>query len=209
MGNTNLRPEFAREYNVGITWSGAPFQFTDFITFTADVYYNRVDDKIVARPTNYVWKMMNMGKVDITGVDLNFTGDISLAARIRLSLSANYTWQKAVDVTNPDKENYKDQIPYTPQHTGNGAFALEMPWVSFSYTCIAVGERYSLPQNIEQNLIPGYVEHGLSVSREFEWKNCALRLQAECVNFTDKQYAVIKDYPMPGRSWRFTGRIRF
>ena len=33
MGNTNLRPEFAREYNVGITWSGAPFQFTDFITF--------------------------------------------------------------------------------------------------------------------------------------------------------------------------------
>ena len=209
MGNTNLRPEFAREYNVGITWSGAPFQFTDFITFTADVYYNRVDDKIVARPTNYVWKMMNMGKVDITGVDLNFTGDISLAAQIRLSLSANYTWQKAVDVTNPDKENYKDQIPYTPQHTGNGAFALEMPWVSLSYTCIAVGERYSLPQNIEQNLIPGYVEHGLSVSREFEWKNCALRLQAECVNFIDKQYAVIKDYPMPGRSWRFTGRIRF
>ena len=76
----------------------------------------------------------------------------------------------------------------------------------YTSTCIAVGERYSLPQNIEQNLIPGYVEHGLSVSREFEWKNCALRLQAECVNFTDKQYAVIKDYPMPGRSWRFTGR---
>lgn len=64
--------------------------------------------------------MMNMGKVDITGVDLNFTGDISLAARIRLSLSANYTWQKAVDVTNPDKEIIKIRFPTLLSIRGTG-----------------------------------------------------------------------------------------
>ena len=40
-------------------------------------------------------------------------------------------------------------------------------------------------------------------------KRSHLRLQAEVINLTDKQYDVIKYYPMPGRSWRITGVLRF
>ena len=36
-------------------------------SISADGYYNTVKDKIVALPTMYVWKMMNMGEVDIKG----------------------------------------------------------------------------------------------------------------------------------------------
>ena len=68
IGNTSLRPEKAREYNIGVTWNGKPFSFTDFLSITLDGYYNEVTDKIVAFPSTYVWKMQNYGTVHITGL---------------------------------------------------------------------------------------------------------------------------------------------
>lgn len=209
IGNTNLRPEKAQEFNLGLTWSGSPFSFTDYVAITIDGYYNKVEDKIVALPTTYVWKMMNYGKVDITGADVTLRTAIPLSRRISLSLTGNYTYQKAIDVTSEKDKSYKDQIPYTPLHSGNASLTVETPWVNLGYTATAVSERYYLPQNIEENRIDGYVEHALSASRNFSVKSCTLRLQAELLNLTDKQYDIIKYYPMPGRSFRLTGSIQF
>ena len=35
-----------------------------------------------------------------------------------LFLASTYSFQYAVDVTDPEAKNYKDQIPYTPRHSG-------------------------------------------------------------------------------------------
>ena len=209
IGNTGLRPEWAKEYSGGITWSGTPWNFIDFLSVTADVYYNRVTDKIVAFPSTYVWKMLNLGKTDITGADVNVRAEIPLYNRIGLHFSAGYTWQKAIDVTDKESKNYKEQIPYTPCHSGSGALQVQTPWVNMAYTVIGVGERYVLLQNIPANRIEGYAEHTFSLSREFTGKNFRLRLQAELVNFTDEQYDIIKYYPMPGRSYRLSATLRF
>lgn len=202
MGSTGLKPELAKELNAGITWNGSLTATVPYVSLTVDAYYNRVEDKIVARPTTYVWKMMNLGEVNITGVDVALAATVVLSEEIRLQISGGYTYQKAIDVTNPKDKNYKDQIPYTPKHSGNGALSLEMPWVNVTYTVMGTGERYSLPQNIRANRIGGYAEHSASAFREFAWKSCRLRIQAELINFTDKQYDVIQYYPMPGRSYR-------
>lgn len=209
MGNTGLKPELAKEYSGGITWSGTPWSFMDFLSVTADVYYNRVTDKIVAFPSTYVWKMLNLGKTDITGADVNVKAEMPLGNRIGLHFSAGYTWQKAVDVTDKESKNYKEQIPYTPCHSGSGALQVQTPWVNMAYTVIGVGERYVLLQNIPMNRIDSYAEHTLSLSREFAGKNVRLHLQAELVNFTDEQYDIIKYYPMPGRSYRLSATLRF
>lgn len=209
MGYTGLKPELAKEYSGGITWNGSLSGRFDFVSLTADVYYNRVEDKIVARPTTYVWKMMNLGRVDITGADVTGALTVSLGRVVRMHVSAGYTWQKAIDVTDSREKNYRDQIPYTPVHSGNGAVNVEMPWVNVSYTVTGVGERYSLPQNIKANRIEGYAEHTAALSREFDWGKGRLQLQAELVNFTDEQYDVIQFYPMPGRSYRLTAILKF
>lgn len=209
VGNTGLRPESAKEYSGGITWCGIPGSFADFLSVTADVYYNRVSDKIVAFPSTYVWKMLNLGKTKILGADVNVKTEIPLLPRMDLHFSAGYTWQRAVDVTDRESKNYKEQIPYTPRHSGNGALQLRTPWGDVAYTAIAVGERYILLQNIPTNRIDGYAEHTLALSREFAGKNYSLRLQAELVNFTDEQYDVIKYYPMPGRSYRLSAMLQF
>ncbi len=209
VGNASLRPEKAQEFNLGITWSGSPSSFTDYVALTIDGYYNKVRDKIVALPTTYIWKMLNHGKVDITGADVTLRTAIPLNRRISLSLTGNYTYQKAIDVTSEEDKNYKDQIPYTPVHSGNASLSIETPWINLAYTLTGVSERYSLPQNITENRIDGYMEHTLAASRIFNLGNCKLRLQAELINLTDEQYDIIKYYPMPGRSFRLTGYINF
>jgi outer membrane cobalamin receptor len=207
MGNTGLKPEKANEYNLGITWSGAPFPFLDYVTFTLDGYYNEVKDKIVAIPTTYVWKMSNYGKVHIEGLDVNLSAGIPVTGNVNVSVAGSYTYQKAIDLTSADEKNYGDQLPYTPKHSGNAAVTVETPWIRMAYTVVAVGERYYMKQNIRANRIRGYTEHTVSLSRTFDFKRYKLSFQFECVNFTDEQYDVIKYYPMPGRSFR--GTVRF
>ena len=209
VGNTSLKPEKATEYTVGLTWSGTPFSFTDFVSLTVDGYYNEVNDKIIAFPSTYVWKMQNYGKVHITGVDVTLATAIPLGKSVNLNLSGNYSWQKALDVTNPEAKNYKHQLPYTPEHNGNVSATLEMPWINVGYTVTMVSKRYFLAQNIEANRIDGYSEHTATLWREFKLGKCGLRMQAEIINLTDAQYDVIKYYPMPGRSWRLTGTFNF
>ena len=80
--------------------------------------------------------------------------------------------------------------------------SVENPWLDVSYNLAAIGDRYSLPQNISDNLINGYIEQSISVNREFHLRYCKFRLQAEIVNLGNVNYDVIKNYPMPGRSYR-------
>lgn len=209
LGNRNLRPEKADEYNVGITWSKSGLSVFDYISVTLDGYYNDVTDKIVAFPTTYAWKMANYGKVHAAGVDATLAATVPLTEKIRLIMSGGYTWQKAIDLTDSDAKNYKDQLPYTPLHSGNASAIVETPWVNVGYSAVGVGKRYYLSQNIPENEIEGYLEHTMSLSHEFALGGCRLLLQAEIINLTDEQYDVIKYYPMPGRSWRLTGTFKF
>lgn len=208
IGNTNLKPEKATQYNLGLTWSG-DFSVFNFLSLSADGYYNQVDDKIVAMPTMFVWKMMNMGKVSIGGADVNFLAEIPLSEKIEAQVQANYTFQKAIDITKETAKNYRHQIPYTPKHSGMIGLSLQNPWVNAGYTITMVGDRYALPQNIDDNRIDRYAEHTISLNRELQLKHCKLRLQGEVVNLTNKMYDVIQYYPMPGRSFRITLSINY
>lgn len=209
LGNRSLRPEKANEYNVGVTWSTSSLSFLDYLSVTLDAYYNDVTDKIVAFPTTYAWRMANYGIVHATGIDATLAVSAPLAKDVGLIISGGYTLQKAVDLTDPKAKNYKEQLPYTPKHSGNVSARLEMSWFNIGYSIVGVGKRYCLSQNIPENEIAGYMEHTVSVSKDLAFKKCKLQLRAEVVNLTDEQYDVIKYYPMPGRSWRLTGTFKF
>ena len=51
-------------------------------------------------------------------------------------MSGGYTWQKAIDLTDADAKNYKDQLPYTPLHSGNASAIVETPWVNVGYSVV-------------------------------------------------------------------------
>lgn len=203
IGNKDLDDEKTFQYNAGLTWS-ASCRRLSYISLTADAYYNKVKDKIVAMPTMFVWKMMNMGEVEIKGLDVNLSARLALPDALSLQTDGSYTWQKAVDVTKEGAKTYGHQLPYTPRHSGAIAVSLEHPLINISWLLTAVGERYSLPQNIEANRMDGYVEHQLSLRRSFRLRQGTLAAQLEAINLGNATYDVIRYYPMPGRSFRAT-----
>src|SRR5690606_551514 len=119
IGKRDLKPEYTKQYNLGITYSKTYTGRVQFLTLTADAYYNEVKDKIIAIPNKdlVTWSMVNLGSVDIRGLDLSMRTAVSLNEDYTFNLAGNYTFQKAVDVTDPSSSYYLNQIPYTPEHT--------------------------------------------------------------------------------------------
>lgn len=209
LGNRTLRPERADEYGIGLTWGESLFPAMRYLSVSADGYYNDVTDKIVAFPSTYAWRMANFGRVHAWGVDLSLATSIGLPADLSLTLSGSYTYQRAADVTDRKSKTYRHQLPYTPRHSGNLSAVVETPWVTLGYSVVFVGMRYYMDQNIPANEIEGYADQTISLSREFKLPHgIGLTLRGEVANLADKQYDVIKFYPMPGRSWRLTATVK-
>ncbi len=200
----NLRPECAHQLNLGITHASQLSILNSQFSITADAYYNRVTDKIVARPGHnmYYWSMENLGIVDILGVDATAEMTFNLSTHQLINLHLNYSYQYAVDHTLPGSKTYGHQIIYTPRHSGGASFRWENPWVNLGTTAMIVGERYSGPQNSDATRLPAYCDIGINVDHSFDLRIGTLTLRAAVLNLFDVQYEVVRSYPMMGRNWR-------
>lgn len=216
VGNSKLKPENARQYNVGVTYSKNVCSFLPYLSATIDGYYNKITDKIIAYPTKNlaVWSMRNLGSVEIKGVDATASIALQPWENIRINLSGNYTYQRALDVTNPDLDSeegrtYKHQIAYTPRVSGSGQAGIETPWVNLSYSFLFSGKRYQQGENIAENRLDSYSDHSISASRSFKIMKTNTSVSVEVLNIADKNYEIIRNFPMPGRSVRATISIRY
>lgn len=218
IGNADLKPEYATQYNVGLGWrpefDGALFPY---LHLTADGYHNRISDKIIAVPKGtgqYRWMMMNIGRVRIWGLDLTALTEMRLPADITLTGRLSYTYQSARDYSDPSDSmdaagTYKGQIAYIPRHSGSVTAGANWRDLDLSYSFIYVGERWHNSSNIPQNYEQPWYTHDLSASWTRPLRSCTLKLTAEVNNLLDQQYEVIQNYPMPGRNFRFTLRLDF
>ena len=210
VGNVNLKPEIAKQFNIGLTFSGT-YDWGS-VDLTADTYYNYIKDKITAVPTMFIWKMHNVGEVDMYGADITAATIWKTSRWLKIHASANYSLQYALDVTDPQSKNYRHQIPYTPRHCGNCNLIFETKWFNLSYRMTASGKRYDKNQNIASNEIHAYADHNISLNRNFCFgrsRSYNIHLSLEALNLTDCNYEVIHYYPMPGRSYRLTIKFKY
>lgn len=208
VGTRSLLPEKAVQLDGGITWMRQPRGWISRWSVTADAFYNRVTDKIVAVPTKnlFIWSMMNIGRVDVKGVETTAEITFDLPCRIAATVSGSYTWQRALDKTSseemPYKATFNHQIPYTPRHSGSVRAAITLPWVNLGWTMVVSGERFCNQYNSPEYRLDGYCEHNITAWREFTVRAVRLKVQAEVLNVGGDNYEVVKNYPMPGRQWR-------
>ena len=207
VGNRNLLPETTNQYNIGLTFQRSITEYIPMLALSCDIYHNDVRNKIVAYPTKniYTWTMLNYGRVSITGLD--FTGDIEIAPckKVQITLGATYTYNRALNVTDPADRDYRHQIPYTPRISGSGKAGIKTPWFTLNYSLVWSGHRYAVNQNYAENRVEGYFDHSLSASHEFSLRHDhKLGINIECLNLTNINYCVVRYFPMPGRSWRGT-----
>ncbi|MDR1437278.1 MAG: TonB-dependent receptor [Candidatus Symbiothrix sp.] len=207
--NTNLKPEKARQYNLGLTWTTAAGKWFPFISLSGDVYRYRINDKIVAIPTAnmFIWSVRNYSKVTIRGADLSLNMRIQTGPKFRWRLNGAYTFQNALNKTETQPAAYNKRLPYTTRHSASGYIGLETPWIDFNYNLLYSGKRYDSESNSPETQMKPFAEHGFSLQKTAAWKNTRFTFTAECLNLFDVQYQVVRSYPLPGRSFRLGIKI--
>ncbi len=206
VGNRDLKPETTRQYDVGLTYSKSIDNWLPLFTISLDGYHNNVSDKIVSFPNKntFGWTTVNLGKVDIKGIDITSEAAFKPYKKIGLVIGASYTYQRALNVTDPAGSDYMNQIPYTPRISGSGRIGIESPLFNLSYSLLWSGHRYTLFQNYAVNRLPGYADHSISVSKNFSTAVGLIGLNVEVLNLFDENYSIVRYFPMPGRSFRAT-----
>ena len=206
MGNSKLSPERVTQYDLGLLYAHQSSAFISSARVSADVYYNRVKDKIVAYPKGqqFRWTMLNLGLVDIRGIDLTGLLTINPYKDLYLTVRGQYTFQRAIDITNPADNYYRDQIPYIPRHSGAAVVNAQWRGWGLNYSWIYVGERYNQQENIRYNYTQPWYTSDISVSKDFKLGRVSLRGLIEVNNLLSQDYDVILNYPMPKRNYRFT-----
>ena len=211
LGTQRLRPELARQTGAGLTLQAQPAPWWKNLEVSADAYFNHVRDRISAIPYNlYVWQTVNMGRVNIWGTDVTLHSTFRPAERHLLLLHTNYSWQKATDRTDPTSRSYGKQPAYMPRHTLGASVAWENPWVNLNISLTALSERWSTNEHAAGTLLPAYAEWGVGAYREVKLpRGVRLNLRADVLNLFNKQYEIVRRYPMPGRHWKVGATVAF
>lgn len=204
MGNSKLEPENVTQYNAGVVYSHSTDGLLQAVRVGADVYLNFVKNKIVAYPKGqqFRWTMLNLGRVRIKGVDVTALCTLSPLRDLFLTIRAQYTFQQAIDVTDPADNYYRDQIPYIPRNSGSAVFNAAWRGWGLNYSFIYVGERYNQQENIRYNYTQPWYTSDVSVSKDLRIRKVSLRVLLEVNNLLSQDYDVILNYPMPKRNYR-------
>ncbi|MGM9859700.1 MAG: TonB-dependent receptor [Muribaculaceae bacterium] len=208
MGNSRLEPERVTQYNVGLLLDKRFAGLLSHLRLSVDAYYNKVTNKIVAYPKGqqFRWTMLNLGKVDIRGIDVSAQATIEPFEQVFVTVRGQYTYQRAVDVTNPADNYYRDQIPYIPHHSGSAVVNVQWHQWALNYSYIYVGSRYNQQENIRYNYTQPWYTSDVSLSRDLRVGRVNMRVLLEVNNLLSQDYDVILNYPMPKRNFRLTLR---
>ncbi|MFR9600150.1 MAG: TonB-dependent receptor [Rikenellaceae bacterium] len=204
IGNINLNPEYTNQYNIGVTYQYKPqSSYLKLLDLQADIYYNEVEDKIIAMPTSnqFRWTMINLGYVEIRGIDAVADARWQFG-KVGVTTRLNYTYQKAQDFTDPTSDYYGGQIPYTPWHSGSFILGADYRGWSFNYSYIYTGERYESVANILENYSQPWYTSDISLGKNLRIRGTEMRITAELNNIFNQQYEVVQCYPMPGINYK-------
>lgn len=198
-GNRNLKPEYTRQWNIGIEYRLTRPLWS--VSMQGDAYINRIENRIVCLPLRgtYTWSMMNYGETYCRGLNATLTSSIT-PGKWLFSILATFTLQHDVNRTDPDdEETYDLPVCYSPRWSGAMTAVAAFGRYSLSVSYLHVAERiwsYADPEdvlepynNVDMRLTGGW--HGFTASLEIN-------------DLFDVQYEHIPRYPMPGRNYRFS-----
>jgi vitamin B12 transporter len=202
----NIKPEDARQFDAGLTYGKGFDGIFNYIGLTADGYFNRVTNKIITLPNQNlaISSVLNLGRVDITGADAAIKALFQLNARWKAVFNGSYTYQHALDVTH---SGTAPQIPYTPQNSfAVNAGVYNKHW-GFYYNQMYSSSRYYIDDNSPEYNIAGFAVSDVTAVYNFLIKNKPLNLSGGINNVFNTSYAIVRSFPMPGRSVKLSMQI--
>ncbi len=204
IGNKDLKPELALQYSVGTSYRF----LKNSLHISIDAYYNKVENKILAIPTKnlFVWSILNVGKVQIFGVDLMLRKNWRLSDKLELDASMNYTFQQVQDISDQKATNYKNQLAYFPAHTLQSEVSLL--WNNETGIFISnsiISKRFVLNENTTSNELQGFSTFDITCYYKMNsYKKNKLKVSMTIKNVVNTPYQYISYFVMPGRNYLMT-----
>lgn len=207
-GSRDLKPEYTKQYDLGLTYRKAFDHLLDYLMLNVDGYYNTVTNKIVAIPNQnpVISSIYNIGSVKIEGLTTILSTRTKQFNNWSGMLSVAYTYQYAVD-EDVNTPYYLQQIPYTPKNTLASNAGLVYKNAGLYFNQVLSSSRYFLEQSLPENFMQGYGVSDLSFVYKFKAYNRAVTLAAHADNLFNESYEVIRSFPMPGRAYLLSLQI--
>lgn len=205
IGNLGLLPEDAHQSNFGFLWT--PFKRKIQVDWKSNLFFNHVLNKIVAVPTKnlFVWSMQNIGVTNTFGADVNINLTSQIKKNWKIEFDGNFTYQKTIDVTDPESPTYLHQVAYIPEITANADLSARYRKTGIRISSSYVSKRFALNENILANEIPGFVVTDLSIFHQFQFNNKqSLKVIGNVKNVFNSSYAYIRSFVMPGINYSIT-----
>jgi outer membrane cobalamin receptor len=216
-GNSRLKPERANCSNLGASWKteqtvyGESLYGTLRINASVDGFYHRTENQILAVQTSpFTISAQNIADAQSYGVETSVQAALEDEKRQTVSLTLNYTYQRATNET-PSSFVQGKQLIYTPEHCASGVVALARELSSdirlnAGLTAQFAGARFYLPSNVSESLLPAFAVAGAFVESVLPIGTTQVIVRLQGDNLFNERYTVIRNFPMPGRSLRVSLR---
>lgn len=192
-GNTDLRPESSMSVDVGATC-----EIFGTLLAEAGVFMIDTRDQIISVPRSpVVWSAMNVARTLSRGLELSLVGT---AFGDLLALNFSYTRMRAEDRTPGQTEGRL--LVYTPEELFAGLVELRGRSVAAGVVVQHASHRHSLPSNAPEGALPKYSLLAAHVRGNARLGPFDVETRLEVSNLLGERYAVVRNYPMPGRAVR-------
>jgi outer membrane cobalamin receptor len=186
-GNPNLKPENSERYEITGEWRNG----TQMLSLNC--YRSKVVDGIAWNEVNGVWNPYNIAKMKVNGSSFQWQTQLNqyLSTGFKYIWTDRRSWDKDTQSYSKNENSYGKN-----RYTLNFRYKHNM-WSS-NLNCNRITDR--------NNNRPDYTVLDLNVKYQVNQKlNYGLTIN----NLTDKDYQVIKGYPMPGREYYLSANYTF
>ncbi|MDB5034314.1 MAG: Iron complex outerrane recepter protein [Chlorobi bacterium] len=195
-GNANLRPERSMSGDLGAT-----YEVGETFALESSFFMIATRDQIVSVPRSPVsWSAANVERVLSRGLELGGSGTLFDGM---LGLRASYTLTRAEDRSGGTVDG--KLLVYAPEELTNGIVDLRLGRYGIGAAWQYVGHRFTLPANDPGSALPRYGLLAANISARWIIGGVGVKARLECSNMFDTEYQVVRNYPMPGRT--FLGRV--
>jgi len=217
-GNSQLKPERANCFSLGTSWKTQQTIYGEILygffrlDASVDGFYHRTENQILAVQTSpFTVSAQNIADAQSYGIETSLQAVLEDDRQQAATLTLNYTYQRATNET-PSSFVRGKQLIYTPEHCASGILALKRSIspdirVNTGLTAQFAGERFYLPSNAPESVLPAFGIVGVFAEMAFMIGSTQATARLQADNLFDERYAVIRNFPMPGRSIRASFRV--
>ncbi|HEX2395040.1 MAG TPA: TonB-dependent receptor [Bacteroidales bacterium] len=209
-GNPDLRPEKGLGGELSTEWNILnDIRGNQHISVKLTAYYQSVDNwiqwilKDSLTPVEY--KKVHASGIE-TWIDFSF-----LIYPISVSGFLNYNFNRSViKETYDGNPIYKgNQLIYVPSQSSRASAQIKYGNVLLDISCVYTGIRETVETGNRSLQLPPYTVFDASVGYSVKFSSMPFGIWFRCDNLLNKQYEIIRSYPVPGRTFQLVLSLGF